>query len=1436
MERRTGMKKLFISLFAAIFAFITFALCAGAADGVTYQLNDDNGSYVLLSYTKNEAEVRIPDTYNGLPVSKIASGAFSGNISTYKIIIPESVKAIDDGAFSAMPSLYEFEAKGSYTAVDGVLYTADKKTLVRYPEARTGEFKIPNSTNVGAYAFSGCRINSLDGSGMTKAGDYAFYCSDIKTVTLSASLYSIGAHAFEKSAIYKVTVPGKTKIFAYAFSSCEDLIYADISSASVDGEGVFYADTRLLAAFVPQSLMSLPPLTFAGCTSLVTAPIGKNVTNVGSKAFYGCASLKYASCGSASYASDAFGLCGMLTPDKKTYAALSDKNAKITLKVGESYTPSSTAEYDIFTYSSNVKINGGKITAEYEGTADVFIVSRRGGDCAALEITVSDGQALSESAHPYEKGTFKYTYTVFGSPDRIAVTFSSSDMLSPADAIKIQDKKGNLYGTFYGGSLAGKTLFIDGDTVRITVISLTGGSYGFRVVSAISVSSLPAVNRITLKNSYTLKPGEQISIDPSVSPADAFPCELLYISDNNDTAYVSSDGVIHAVKEGKTQITVYSAFYGVSAKCTVTVAAQSDDFEYEIIYNRAYVTSYNGAPGVCTVPRTLGGYNVCGISGTALAYKGITELYIPRTVSNIDLHALDGNTALTAIYAAEDSTSYTTIDGALYSKDGKTLIRVPTGIKGAFTVPDGVTKVEDGAFCCCLGLEKVILGRSVTDITGAAFINCTGLKSITSVSDGFTAVDGVLYTSDKKTLVYFPASLGISTYSIISTAENIGAQAFNSAVNLKGIVLPASVKQIDGTALCDALFVTSINVNSSNKVYSASGGALYENGDLKFVPKNTAGIFTVLSSAKKILPYAFYNCSYVTNVNFPSQLSEIGEYAFGQCHSLDILYIPQTVQSVGYNAFCGDVNLYVYIPTAAKTDGLSDCTVLCGENSYAYEYCSANGVKNEPMYRYDYGIYSIYTPVRAQLRVTEQTDAVLLSKYNAAAGQNVKAFEIYLLSDGVKLPAGEYALFRQSTSSKRYYYDNGNLSEITTDAYSIYRTHTEHIIEFTGNTYSSALSVKTLPDRVTYTLYEAFDKEGMTLYYTDDKGKTTVIDDGYDVNYDFKTTGNKTVVVSYKGKTASFTVKVTESVISGTVTVTGSTKYGATLTADVSDVKPSGTALTYQWYSNGTKISGADKSSYKPDVNDIGKKITVTVRSSSGISGELTSAAVTVTKASSAAPPRPVILSSVETTVTLQTVNGCEYKLSDDKEFKDSAVFKNLTPGKTYVFCQRYKETETTEASEISSTSYTLPQVYKLNSDKYFINTANGFVSLIDPGTTVKTLKQGFKNSDKLTVYKDGVKLSDGDLAGTGCEIRIEADGKIHDKAKVIITGDVNGDGKITITDYLKIKERIQSGKALSGEKEFASDVNGDGKVTITDYLRLKYCIQNGVKPEQNRY
>ena len=73
---------------------------------------------------------------------------------------------------------------------------------------------------------------------------------------------------------------------------------------------------------------------------------------------------------------------------------------------------------------------------------------------------------------------------------------------------------------------------------------------------------------------------------------------------------------------------------------------------------------------------------------------------------------------------------------------------------------------------------------------------------------------------------------------------------------------------------------------------------------------------------------------------------------------------------------------------------------------------------------------------------------------------------------------------------------------------------------------------------------------------------------------------------------------------------------------------------------------------------------------------------------------------------------------------------------------------------------------------------------------------------------------------GTGSKIKLA--GKTY---TLVMLGDVSGDGKISATDYVKIKNRIMGTNKLSGAYKEAADVNRDGKISATDYVKVKNQI-----------
>ena len=64
-----------------------------------------------------------------------------------------------------------------------------------------------------------------------------------------------------------------------------------------------------------------------------------------------------------------------------------------------------------------------------------------------------------------------------------------------------------------------------------------------------------------------------------------------------------------------------------------------------------------------------------------------------------------------------------------------------------------------------------------------------------------------------------------------------------------------------------------------------------------------------------------------------------------------------------------------------------------------------------------------------------------------------------------------------------------------------------------------------------------------------------------------------------------------------------------------------------------------------------------------------------------------------------------------------------------------------------------------------------------------------------------------------------------RDRYVIVVVGDVNGDGRLTSSDYLLLKRHIVVEEVLTGAYLKAGDMNLDGKVTPADYLLLKQKI-----------
>lgn len=148
-----------------------------------------------------------------------------------------------------------------------------------------------------------------------------------------------------------------------------------------------------------------------------------------------------------------------------------------------------------------------------------------------------------------------------------------------------------------------------------------------------------------------------------------------------------------------------------------------------------------------------------------------------------------------------------------------------------------------------------------------------------------------------------------------------------------------------------------------------------------------------------------------------------------------------------------------------------------------------------------------------------------------------------------------------------------------------------------------------------------------------------------------------------------------------------------------------------------------------------------------------------------------------------------------------------------------------TEQDGAGVTLYAVWKKAAITSPVYTVNTAKKTVSGFAADTTTETFLAGLEPTG-LVLFRNG-SVYTGQYAGTGLTVEYRLGGKTVDALSLVLTGDVNGDGHVTATDYLLVKRDVLELSALNGLYAQAADMTGDGKCTAADYLRLKRAVLN---------
>ena len=249
------------------------------------------------------------------------------------------------------------------------------------------------------------------------------------------------------------------------------------------------------------------------------------------------------------------------------------------------------------------------------------------------------------------------------------------------------------------------------------------------------------------------------------------------------------------------------------------------------------------------------------------------------------------------------------------------------------TLPNSIKSIGQGAFYDCDTLKSVTLPTSITKVAEQTFYHCNFLQNVT-IPQGVTEIgfDAFAYCP-KLTAISLPSTLatigsnccGGTGLTSITLTEGITTLEYGTFANSKltSIKLPKSLTQI--TSRSDGYYAGNLPNEYNNfqkRVYISDNqsGAFYGCKELESINLNGAvltilGSYTFneceklrsidLSSTKleEIPAYAFHSCDSLRTVTFPNTVKTIGQQAFNNSQSLESLKMPAALSSIGDNAF-----------------------------------------------------------------------------------------------------------------------------------------------------------------------------------------------------------------------------------------------------------------------------------------------------------------------------------------------------------------------------------------------------------------------------------------------------------------------------------------------------------------------------------------------------
>ena len=139
---------------------------------------------------------------------------------------------------------------------------------------------------------------------------------------------------------------------------------------------------------------------------------------------------------------------------------------------------------------------------------------------------------------------------------------------------------------------------------------------------------------------------------------------------------------------------------------------------------------------------------------------------------------------------------------------------------------------------------------------------------------------------------------------------------------------------------------------------------------------------------------------------------------------------------------------------------------------------------------------------------------------------------------------------------------------------------------------------------------------------------------------------------------------------------------------------------------------------------------------------------------------------------------------------------------------------------------YLKSKVYKIGENDIDIYEENDvYLDKIEPETTLENFKKNCKTNGNITVLNEkGIELQDEEFVGTNMKIQVTRKTEKITLTAVVM-GDLDGNGKVTITDLSVLNQTLLQTTTLENEYKIAADLDENNNITVTDLSTINKML-----------